>query len=80
MRQYNRVMAGAKSVYAEQCFRSGFIGIDYGIQLDLTGRLPDNWREFNKESFVLSILGAIQKKQRSQRGSRAASSGRYPRG
>lgn len=27
--------------------RGGFIGADYGIDQDLTGKLPDQWREFN---------------------------------
>ena len=49
MKNYNRVMAGAKSAYAELCFSEGFIGVDFDIDVDLTGRLPENWREFNKE-------------------------------
>ena len=42
-------MLGAKSVYAEQCFREGFIGADFDIKKDLTYDLPDNWRDFNKK-------------------------------
>ncbi|MBD5781056.1 DUF91 domain-containing protein [Pelagicoccus sp. NFK12] len=42
-------MAGQQSVYSDRCYKEGFIGVDYGIREDLTGRLPDNWREFNKE-------------------------------
>jgi len=49
MKSYNRVMAGKGSAYAKQCFDEGFIGIDYGIDVDLSGRLPENWREFNEE-------------------------------
>jgi restriction system protein len=49
MKNYNRIMAGKKSMYAEQCFREGFIGVDFGIALDLTDRLPEKWQEFNKE-------------------------------
>jgi restriction system protein len=49
MKFYNRVMAGTKSVYAAQCFNEGFIGIDYEINVDLTGKLPENWRDFNRE-------------------------------
>jgi restriction system protein len=47
MRSYYRIMLGAKSVYAEDCFKGNFIGADYGIAQDLTGKLPDNWRDFN---------------------------------
>jgi len=42
-------MAGAKSRFAKDCVREGFIGIDYGLNLDLTNRLPEKWAEFNRE-------------------------------
>jgi len=42
-------MLGPKSTYAEECFAGGFVGIDFGIHQDLTGRLPDEWRDFNKQ-------------------------------
>jgi len=41
-------MLGCKSVHAEACFAGGFVGTDFGIHQDLTGRLPDEWRAFNK--------------------------------
>lgn len=49
MKSYYRIMLGRKSKYAEQCFTGNFIGADYGINQDLTGRLPEVWREFNAE-------------------------------
>lgn len=49
MKSYNRIMAGQGSKHAKQCFEGGFIGIDYDIPVDLTGRLPDDWRAFNRE-------------------------------
>lgn len=49
MKAYNRVMAGSKSIHASQCFNEGFIGVDYQIPIDLTNRLPENWRDFNRE-------------------------------
>lgn len=49
MKAYNRVMAGSRSVHAAQCFNEGFIGVDYQIPVDLNGRLPENWRDFNRE-------------------------------
>ncbi len=42
-------MLGRKSIHAEGCFNDGFVGTDFGIQQDLTGRLPEEWRAFNKE-------------------------------
>lgn len=49
MKQYKRIMLGANSKYAEQCYKEGFIGADFDINQDLTYSLPDNWRDFNKE-------------------------------
>jgi restriction system protein len=49
MRGYYRIMLGRKSCFAEECFREGFIGADYGIHEDLIGKLPDEWRLFNKK-------------------------------
>ena len=49
MKNYNRLMLGRKSVHADACFAGGFVGTDFGIHEDLTGRLPDEWRTFNKE-------------------------------
>jgi len=48
MKNYYRVMLGKKSAYAEQCFAGNFIGADFGIVEDLTRKLPEEWREFNK--------------------------------
>lgn len=47
MTQYYRIMLGSKSKYAQECLKGNFIGADYGIKEDLTGNLPDNWRDFN---------------------------------
>ena len=47
MRNYYRIMLGAKSIYADECFKGNFIGADFDINQDLTNQLPDNWREFN---------------------------------
>ncbi len=48
MKRYNRVMAGSKSIFASECIEGGFIGIDYGVDVDLTGRLPEKWKDFNR--------------------------------
>jgi len=47
MKKYIRVMLGRKSMHAAECLAGNFIGADYGIHEDLSGRLPDNWRSFN---------------------------------
>jgi restriction system protein len=40
MTSYYRVMLGRKSMHAPECFAGSFIGTDYGIKEDLTGKLP----------------------------------------
>ncbi len=47
-KSYYRIMLGSKSRYADQCHRDGFIGGNWGITKDLSGKLPDDWREFNQ--------------------------------
>jgi restriction system protein len=47
MRRYLRIMLGAKSIHADECYNGNFIGADLGIEQDLSKQLPDNWREFN---------------------------------
>jgi restriction system protein len=48
MKNFFRVMAGRKSSYVELCHSQGFIGVDFGIDQDLTHDLSDAWRDFNK--------------------------------
>ncbi len=57
MKNYYRVMLGQRSVYAEDCYSGNFIGTDFGINQDLTKKLPDEWRAFNKE-FIPVFLAA----------------------
>ena len=47
MKDYRRVMLGSGSKYADECYANNFIGLDYGINQDLSNYLPENWREFN---------------------------------
>lgn len=49
MKSYYRVMLGQKSIYADECFAGNFIGTDFGINQDLTKKLTEEWRAFNKE-------------------------------
>jgi len=49
MKKYNRVMLGRKSKHAEECYQGGFIGTDFGLYLDLTGKLEEDRRTFNEK-------------------------------
>lgn len=49
MKNYYRVMLGAKSIHANECYKGSFIGADFDIDQDLSPNLPDDWREFNQK-------------------------------
>lgn len=49
MKNYYRVILGARSLYAKECYEGNFIGVNYGINKDLTNDLPENWRDFNSK-------------------------------
>jgi restriction system protein len=57
MKNYYRVMLGKKSIFAEQCFAGNFIGTDFGIAEDLSQKLPDEWRAFNKQFIPVFLAG-----------------------
>jgi restriction system protein len=42
-------MLGRKSVHAKVCLEGNFIGTDFGIHQDLSTKLPEAWRAFNRE-------------------------------
>ena len=55
MKSYYRIFLGKASIYAKDCFEGGFVGTDFGLPIDLTDKLPDEWRNFNKE-FIPKFL------------------------
>jgi restriction system protein len=57
MKSYYRVMLGMKSMYAEECFAANCIAAGFIHNQDLNGKLPEEWREFNKE-FIPIFLAA----------------------
>jgi restriction system protein len=48
MKNYYRVYLGSGHVHTPECLEKGFIGVDYDIPEDLTHKLPDEWRDFNR--------------------------------
>lgn len=48
-------MLGAKSVFADECFKDNFIGVGFMGSIDFTNHLPDNWRDFNHK-FIPEFL------------------------
>jgi predicted Mrr-cat superfamily restriction endonuclease len=49
MTNYYRVSLGRKNVYALAVKDGNFIGVDFLPDIDLSGKLDENWRDFNKE-------------------------------
>lgn len=63
MRSYYRVMLGKRSAHAAEAVSGGFIGADFGINEDLTKKLPEEWREFNT-LFIPEVLKQDPKRSR----------------
>ena len=63
MKGYHRIMLGRKSVHAEECRTGSFIGANFNILEDLTGKLPEEWRKFNRR-YVPVFLVAYPGKSR----------------
>ncbi|MFH1286575.1 MAG: endonuclease NucS domain-containing protein [Candidatus Magasanikbacteria bacterium] len=55
MKNYYRIMLGQGSVYAEEAHKGNFIGIGWFENNDLTNKLPENWRDFNKEMIPIFL-------------------------
>lgn len=47
-KNYFRIMLGRKSKYAVECYNGIFIGGGWLKDINLSGQLPENWREFNR--------------------------------
>lgn len=61
MKSYYRIMLGRKGKYANQALAGNFIGVDFNINVDLSGKLTDNWREFNKEFIPIYLKNRPEK-------------------
>ena len=48
-KKYLRVILGAKSIYASECFQGGFAGINFMEGENFTGKFLPTHREFNKK-------------------------------
>ncbi len=48
-------MLGQKSVFAGECFKGGYIGVDFNLKVDLTNKKYDNFKSFNHD-FIPILL------------------------
>lgn len=58
MKKYNRIMLGRGSMYAAVCRNEGYIGANFGINIDLSDSLFDNWRDFNAKFIPVWMEGS----------------------
>ena len=49
MTYFVRVMLGEQSFHAEDCFKDGVIGTDFGLKTDLTKYLKETWSDSKKD-------------------------------
>lgn len=56
-KSFYRVMLGRQSAYAAECLAGGFIGVDFGIEQDLSDQLPEAWRQFNAAFIPVFLAG-----------------------
>jgi len=63
MKSYYRVMLGKQSVYANECFKGNFIGVDFKMDIDFSGKLPDDWKSFNREFIPIYLQSHPHKKK-----------------
>lgn len=61
MKSYYRVMLGRGSSHFTECFDGNFIGTDFDVHVDLTNRLPEEWRKFNKEFIPIFLENRPEK-------------------
>ncbi|MBK9081157.1 MAG: DUF1016 family protein [Rhizobiales bacterium] len=57
MKSYYRLMLGKRSAFAAECFEGGFIGANFEINEDLSRKLTDDWRSFNKTFVPIYLAG-----------------------
>lgn len=48
MKNYYRIMLGRQSVHADEAYKGNFIGVGWFEDINLTNKLSESWREFNK--------------------------------
>jgi len=48
-------MLGRKSIYAEEAYRENFIGAGWFEDINLSNKLSENWRDFNKEMIPIYL-------------------------
>lgn len=49
MKSYFRLILGKNHIYADEAIKENYVGVSFIPEIDFTGKLPNEWREFNKK-------------------------------
>ena len=60
-RRYYRIMLGKGGVYSQEAKEKGFIGAGWEESTDLSGQLPDDWRDFNNRFIPIYLKNNPEK-------------------
>lgn len=63
MKNYYRIMLGQKSVYAKEAYKGNYIGAGWLPDINLSEKLPENWRDFNKKFIPIYLEKNLDKKK-----------------
>lgn len=63
MKNYYRVMLGKKSAYVAECLKKGVIAAGFLFDHDLSSKLAEDWREFNKKIIPIYLKAHPEKRK-----------------
>ncbi|MDD3778399.1 MAG: endonuclease NucS [Patescibacteria group bacterium] len=63
MKNYYRIMLGQKSIYAKEAYNGNYIGAGWLPDINLSEKLPENWRDFNKKFIPIYLEKNPDKKK-----------------
>ena len=44
-----RIVLGKQHRFFDDCYSNNYVGVDFGMDIDFSNDLPENWRDFNKQ-------------------------------
>ena len=47
--KYFRIILGKQHKFFDDCLTNGYVGVDFGMDIDFSNDLPENWKDFNKK-------------------------------
>lgn len=53
---YYRLMLGPAGCYASESLKNNYIGVDFNVNEDLSGKFPEDWRRFNERYIPVYLV------------------------